>query len=117
MRSEPQNTTICAIVTSPSSFHRRAVRFRAHVESDGFENTVLVDPRCPNAGIAPNWGRHSGENVSVLVDALYGKRPGTRDKEVEAVFIGTFILDEKLRIRRLEVASVADLKIKPRVAR
>jgi hypothetical protein len=92
------------------------------VISDGFEYTALVSPSC-KTGISPFTSEDVDEDVDehedikAFDDALYHGRPGTRDKDIEATFIGTFECSPNassvVRRRVLHIEEIRDLKVSP----
>jgi hypothetical protein len=84
---EPATTTVCAIAKAPRKFNHAVVLVRAHVESDGFEHTDLVDQTCETLGISLDYSLHF-KGHDDLVNAIHSPSPGTVDKEISGIFIG-----------------------------
>ena len=105
----PQTTTVCAIAKAPAKFDRAFVIVRAHIASDGFEHTDLVDHSCENLGISLNYSTpFKGQDE--LVKAIHSPWPGTVDKDISGVFIGKIEWHVKVSLS-LQLTGVRDLKV------
>jgi len=103
----PQTTTVCAIARGPAKFNHVFVLVRAHITSDGFEHTDLVDHSCENLGISLNYSTpFKGQDE--LVKAIHSPWPGTVDKDISGVFIGKIEWHVKVS---LSLTGVRDLKV------
>jgi hypothetical protein len=88
-KSEMRTATVCAIARAPARFNRLLVRIPAHIESDSFEHTDLVDRACESAGISlDSSAQFKGQDE--LEKAIHSPWPGTIDKDISGVFIGKF---------------------------
>jgi hypothetical protein len=110
--AKPIETTLCEVVAHSVRFVGKVVRFRASVESDGLENTVLVDSKC-NLGMIPRipdqfTGRPGVQAFERAFDVV---GPGTLDKRMVATFTGKFVRKGQKRI--LEVQEVQNLEVAP----
>ncbi len=110
-RAEPISTTLCAIVRHPGRFDGKLVRLHAWFKSDGLEYSVLTEPRCAK-GIVPyppvdQKQRPSYEAFERALD--WGLR-STRDKNVDAVFVGYFHWKPG-STRIIELEEVLDLHV------
>ena len=85
----PITTTVCKLVKKPDALNGKYVRFRAMVESDGIERTVLVDRGC-NLGIAPYAGEKGDDDTGVQAFEKALQPAGTAHKKVTGVFYGRF---------------------------
>jgi hypothetical protein len=116
---QPIKTTVCHVVAGCRQFNGKRLLFRASVISDGFEYTALVDPNC-KTGISPFTSADvdEHEDIKAFDDALSKGRPGTRDKDIEATFIGTFECNLNassiVRRRVLHIEEIKDLKVTPK---
>jgi hypothetical protein len=91
---EPIAVTVCEVVERPESYQGKLLKVSASVMSDGLEHTVLIDQACPGRGLAPETSGELPEvpGIADLNDAIFDKhsQPGTGDKDLSAVFVGTF---------------------------
>lgn len=90
----PTDTTLCAIVANPARFDGKDVRFIADFRSDGVHTSLLVDPSCPDVGIAPFESSSLPTAEKEHFDrAIYSGAAGTLDKHISAVFSGRYQWD------------------------
>jgi hypothetical protein len=108
---ERETTTVCAISREPAKFNSHWVRIPAHIESDSFEYTGLVDSACQNVAISLDYsGKYKGHDE--LDKAIHSPWPGTVDKDISGVFIGRFEWHPTERVRRvLILKGVENLRV------
>lgn len=121
LRSESVvETTICDVTRAPELFASKCIQVAASFESDGHENSVLIDESCPAKGLTP-WIADSAEKrrgVAAFDTAVsrQGLR-GTKDTSITARFAGRFTwMPNALRPRNLEIDSVNNLIVHKRKA-
>jgi hypothetical protein len=115
----PIATTLCNIVTHCRAFNSKRVSFKATVLSDGFELTVLVDPRC-KVGIVPFTSEEVDEHpdIKAFDEALKDTTPTTvGKKQIDAAFVGTFSCNlanpSPTKRRILHIEQVTELNVSP----
>ena len=105
----PRTTTVCSIARAPSKFNRAFVLVRAHIASDGFEHTDLVDHSCEKLGISLDYSTpFKGQDE--LVKAMHSPWPGTVDKDISGVFIGRVEWHAKVSLS-LQLTGIRDLRV------
>jgi hypothetical protein len=110
---KPIRTSICAVVAHPEGFHNKTVAVHGWLSSDGREHTVIVDKACRERGFALliPAGKQTDADVMLLWDAVYAGQPGTIDKEIQALFVGTFLWSPtRVPSRTLTLQAVSDLR-------
>jgi len=114
----PLKITVCEAVLRCSDLDGKQVRIRAEIQSDGLENSALVEPKC-SQGIEP-WtaeGVEQNPDMMALDAALAKGHPGTRDKRVVATFTGLFKCQSNNSSRQkriLQIEKVEGLVVTPR---
>lgn len=105
----PRTTSVCSIAKAPSKFNRVFVLVRAHIASDGFEHTDLVDHSCENLDVSLDYSKpFKGQDE--LVKAIHSPWPGTVDKDISGVFIETVEWHAKVSLS-LQLTGIRDLRI------
>lgn len=109
--------SLCELAENAFSYDGRLVEVSAEVRSDGIERTIIFDRHCPNSGAALVRKRRDGEDVAALQNALSsGRLRGTLDKRIEGTFVGYFRWHPIVGpVRTLELVSVRDVKVTPKV--
>jgi hypothetical protein len=106
-------TTVCAVVASPRTYSGKVISITGRVESDGTHGSMVVDDRCIELGIGLTaHNRYRGEET--LASALGRRYPGTIDKTINAIVIGTFKWNPKEdppRVLVLELQEVRDVSV------
>jgi hypothetical protein len=106
-----ETTTVCAISREPAKFNSQWVRIPAHIESDSFEHTDIVDRACEGAGIELEYSSNL-KGREELEKALHSPSPGTVDKDISGVFIGRFQWHATERTRLILILNgVESLKV------
>ena len=104
-----QTTSVCSIARAPSKFNHALVLVRAHIASDGFEHTELVDHSCQSLGITLDYSTpFKGQDE--LVKAIHSPWPGTVDKDISGVFIGRVEWHAKVNLS-LQLTGIRDLRV------
>lgn len=106
------NTTVCEIADNPKSFKMKVVKVSGSLESDGIEQTVLVDQSCPQYGLALSISNHfQGEDQ--LKTAFGFGNPGTLDKTIHGTLTGRFVWRRKTNPRMsIIVFAAQDVSLK-----
>lgn len=89
---------VCEIAQHPELFDGKVVRIAGVVKSDGLENTLIVDPACPDTGIGFKYSERASKSVAAqrLDKAIYFTgTPGTKDKEITVTLAGKFAWNSK----------------------
>jgi hypothetical protein len=108
-------TSICAIITNPSTYDAKLVRVKATLKSDGLEHSNLVDPLCQSKAVAITAGPTDDAARRTLTTAIFAGRPGTYDKEVHAIFVGRFRWrPREIPARRIELITASDVSSTPK---
>lgn len=117
-KSEPLiDTNVCDVVRLPELFADKCIRVAARFETDGLENSVIVEESCGERGLVP-WTTSQAEKKPSVVkfdDAIWHHgRPGAFDKRITARFTGRFVWSPNTEheTRVLEISSVSNLKVK-----
>lgn len=85
--------SVCALAAHPDTFANKTVALKGKLNSDGIERVVLTSADCEDFGIAITTpGHFKGEDA--FVKALQTGHPGTLDKTIRGLFIGTFKLQK-----------------------
>lgn len=117
---QPVVTTVCDLVTQPQHFDGRIVRIQARYESDGMEQSTLMDSKCPNVGVAPSGHFRDLKVGGAFFAALQKGCAGTFDKQVTATWTGTYHWQPENKpgsgrlLRWLDVQKIDDLEVTPR---
>jgi hypothetical protein len=112
--AEPLKVTICELSRTPAKFDGRRVDVTARVESDGIEQTTLIDRNCPDTGVAPDTpvALRKNADMQALQAAIFSGRPGTLDKSITASFRGVFHWHPRqIPVRVLTLESVTELHV------
>jgi len=103
--------TICALAATPEQFDGSVIQVRAHIVTDGIEQTALVSPECSHVAVVLSVepGAIGAQPITKL---LYG-RGSLRGIDIEATFRGRFVVRDGLR--RLEVTRVQNVAVRQRI--
>jgi hypothetical protein len=122
----PIDVELCVIAANPAPFNGQLVQVRASVLADGHHGAVLFDARCPERGLGLDYaGARGTASVQRLDDAIFRTgRPGSADKDITALFVGTVRWDRprwwqrargpRASRRVLEIRDIADFHIAPK---
>jgi len=86
----PINASICDVVAHPKQYEGKLIRVKGWIESDGIENTTIVDRMCESKGFAVGNTTTAFEQSGIpeLQRAIFSGSPGTRSKEIRATIVG-----------------------------
>jgi hypothetical protein len=89
----PIVATFCDLVNDPVRYDHRRIRMRAQFESDGIERVLIIDRSCATHGIniLLASGSRKRDVNGHLWDAIISGSPGTQDKKVTAIIVGTYL--------------------------
>jgi hypothetical protein len=88
------------------------LRTAAHIESDAFEHTDLVDHRCESNGISLDYSApFNGQEQ--LEKAIHSPLPGTIDKDITGIFRKASLASQRKEPGKLILilAGVQNLKV------
>jgi hypothetical protein len=106
---KPVSTTLCEIGGQPKQFDGKFVMFKARISKPWLEGATLFDENCDAIGVAPYLPKNVKGGVA-LDNALRRDHPGTMDKDVSAIWIGTFRWQPKrVPNRILNVVEIKDV--------
>lgn len=105
---------ICDIARTPTTYDGRVVCVSAQVHSDGIERVTLSDTECPDFGLRVARGASRETSLDSLKHAVLGSSPGTLDKDVTGVFVGTIRVASGGFPAQIELLSASNIVVTQR---